>query len=61
MTNREILEARVAGFETGMLKSIAVKAMSDPREECDIILDMVMDELFNRLPEADYIAFSDSL
>lgn len=61
MTNREILEARVASIETEKLKEIAVKAMTDPREECDIILGMTLDELVRRMPEADFIAFSNSL
>ncbi len=61
MGAREKLEASVKGFGTPMLKDLARKAMNDARSECDVILSLVMNELEKRLPEAEFVAFSDSL
>lgn len=61
LTAREKLESKVEGFDVPMLKELARKAMHDTRAECDVILSLIMDELEKRLPEAEFVAFSDSL
>lgn len=55
------INARVAGLSIVTLKDMAGKLMNDQRAGTEIVLSAVMDSLMARMPEADFVAFCESL
>lgn len=57
----ELIKAQVAKLAVAQLKEMAARLMSDYREGTDLVFQVVMGALETRLPEAEFLAFCDSL
>lgn len=57
----EKMQNRIAEQSTEMLKEVAQKLMNTFTTEATLVFNYVMTELENRMPEAEYVEFCDSL
>jgi hypothetical protein len=55
------LLAKIETLSTVDLKEMAIALADDFRDEADMVLTAIMNALMNRMAEADFVAFSDSL
>src|ERR1700744_6385690 len=61
ITQMNKIAAKVSKLSTEMLKDMAAKLNDDFRDGADLVQSAVLDALMARLPEAEFVAFCDSL
>lgn len=55
------INARVASLAVKQLKEMAIKLFTDERDGAEIVFSAVLGELEGRMPEADFVAFCESM
>lgn len=57
----EAIKAKINGLTTSTLKEVVAGLANDFRDGADVALSVALDELHSRIPDADFIAFCESL